>query len=396
MPRARSRLALELEFDELLPAAWAKQNVPNMDSVETVVIGAGIVGLAIARALTRRGREVLLVEAEGAIGTVTSSRNSGVIHAGLYYRPDSLKARLCTAGRELLYAYAAAHGVPHRRCGKLVVATDETETNALAALKENAERNGVVGIRLLTGSQAHSIEPEIACAAALDVPATGIIDQHQLLWAVLGDAEAAGATLALHSPVVAGAITARGFILDIGGGAPTQIGCRVLINAAGLNAQTVARSLRGLDHATVPKQVLAKGSYFSLSGKAPFRRLIYPLPVPGSSGLHAGLDLAGRMRFGPDVEWVDRTDYQIDPAREPLFVAAIRRYWPGLPDGALQPDYAGVRPKLARAGPHDADFVVQGVGDHRVPGLINLYGIESPGLTASLALADYVADQVSV
>ncbi len=367
-----------------------------MDSVETVVIGAGIVGLTIARALAGRGREVVILEAEGAIGTVTSSRNSGVIHAGLYYRPGSLKARLCTAGRELLYGYAAAHGVPHQRCGKLVVATLETETNALAALKENAERNGVAGIRLLTPTEAHSIEPDIACAAALEVPVTGIIDQHQLLWAVLGDAEAAGATLALHSPVVAGVISAPGFVLDIGGKTPTKIGCRMLVNAAGLNAQRAARSLRGLDHATVPSQVLAKGSYFSLAGKAPFRRLIYPLPVPGSSGLHAGLDLAGRARFGPDVEWVDRIDYQVDPGREPLFVAAIRRYWPGLPDGALQPDYAGVRPKLAHGGPYDADFVVQTERDHGVPGLTNLYGIESPGLTASLALADYVADQASV
>lgn len=367
-----------------------------MDSVETVVIGAGVVGLAIARTLARRGREVLILEAETAIGTVTSSRNSGVIHAGLYYRPGSLKARLCTLGRELLYAYAAAHGVPHQRCGKLVVATDDKEINALAALKENAERNGVAGIRLLTPTEAHGIEPDITCAAALDVPVTGIVDQHQLLWAVLGDAEAAGATLALHAPVVAVAMAGPGFILDIAGPAPAQIGCRLLINAAGLGAQRVARSLRGLDHATVPRQVLAKGSYFSLSGKAPFRRLIYPLPVPGSSGLHAGLDLAGRARFGPDVEWVESIDYRVDPAREPLFVAAIRRYWPGLPDGALQPDYAGVRPKLAHAGPYDADFLVQASRDHGVPGLINLYGIESPGLTASLALADYVADQARV
>ena len=363
------------------------------ESVEIVVVGAGIVGLTIARALARRGREVLILEAEGAIGTVTSSRNSGVIHAGLYYRPGSLKARLCTAGRDLLYAYAAAHGVPHQRCGKLVVATDDTETDALAALKENAERNGVAGIRLLTPSEARGIEPDIACAAALDVPVTGIIDQHQLLLATLGDAEAAGATLALKAPVVAGETTAPGFILDVGGAAPTQIGCRMLVNAAGLNAQRVAGSLRGLDRATVPGRRLAKGSYFSLAGPAPFRRLIYPLPVPGSSGLHAGLDLAGRMRFGPDVEWVDRIDYRVDPGREPLFVAAIRRYWPGLPDGALHPDFAGVRPKLA---PERSDFVVQSRRDHGVPGLINLYGIESPGLTASLALADYVADQASV
>ncbi len=338
-----------------------------------------------------RGREVLVLEAETAIGTQTSSRNSGVIHAGLYYRPGSLKARFCVAGRELLYAYAAARGVAHRNCGKLVVATDETQIAALHALKANAEANGVAGIRVLTPADARGIEPQVACAAALAVPVTGIVDQHDYMLALLGDAEAAGATLVLRAPVTGGTAAPSAFTLEIGGEAPTQIACHSLVNAAGLGAQTVARSLRGLDPATVPGQTLAKGSYFSLAGKAPFSRLIYPLPVPGSSGLHAGLDLAGRARFGPDVEWVDRIDYRVDPAREPLFAEAIRRYWPGLPDGALQPDYAGVRPKLAHAGPHDSDFVVQTAREHRVPGLVNLYGIESPGLTSSLALADYVA-----
>ena len=366
------------------------------DRVETVIVGAGVVGLAIARALALRGREVLVLERETAIGTQTSSRNSGVIHAGLYYRPGSLKARLCVAGRDLLYAYAAARGIAHRRCGKLVVATDATQIAALRTLKANAETNGVTGIRELTPDDARGMEPALACAAALHVPVTGIVDQHEYMLALLGDAEAAGATLVLRAPVTSSAVAEDGFLLEIGGETPARIACRTLINAAGLGAQTLARALYGLDPATVPPRVLAKGSYFSLSGKAPFSRLIYPLPVPGSSGLHAGFDLGGRMRFGPDVEWVDRIDYRVDPAREPLFANAIRRYWPALPDGALQPDYAGVRPKLAHAGPHDTDFLVQTAREHRVPGLINLYGIESPGLTASLALADYVADQLAV
>jgi L-2-hydroxyglutarate oxidase LhgO len=363
-----------------------------MDSVEAIVVGAGVVGLAVARALALRGHEVLVLEAEDAIGTQTSSRNSGVIHAGLYYRPGSLKARLCVQGREMLYRYAAARGVAHRNCGKLVVATDDAEIAALQALKANAQANGVAGIRQMIPAEARAVEPAVACTAALDVPVSGIIDQHELMLALLGDAEAAGATLVLRSPVLGGAITADGFALDIGGDTPSQIACRILVNAAGLGAQRVARGLRGVDPATVPNQVLAKGSYFSLTGKAPFSRLVYPLPAPGSSGLHAGLDLGGRARFGPDVEWVDHIDYRVDPARAPLFAMAIRRYWPDLPDGALQPDYAGVRPKLARTGPHDTDFMVQTEREHRVPGLVNLYGIDSPGLTASLALAAYVAD----
>ncbi|HEY7992145.1 MAG TPA: NAD(P)/FAD-dependent oxidoreductase [Stellaceae bacterium] len=367
-----------------------------MDSVDTIVIGAGVVGLAVARALASRSREVLVLERESAIGTQTSARNSGVIHAGLYYAPGSLKARFCVAGRDLLYDYAAKRGVAHRRTGKLVVATDPGQTAALHALKENAERNGVADIRLLTPAEARVIEPQVACAAALFVPVSGIVDQHELMLALLGDAEAAGATLVPRAPVMGGAVTADGIVLEIGGDVPTEIACRNLINAAGLAAQSVARRLRGLDPATIPGQVLAKGSYFSLTGKAPFSHLIYPLPVPGSSGLHAGFDIAGRARFGPDVEWVDRIDYRVDPAREKLFVDAIRRYWPTLPDGALQPDYAGVRPKLRHAGPHDSDFVVQTAREHRVTGLINLYGIESPGLTSSLALAEYVADQPAV
>lgn len=362
-----------------------------MERVDTIVIGAGVVGLAVARALAQRGREVLILESESAIGTATSSRNSGVIHAGLYYRPGSLKARLCVAGSDRLYAYCAERGVAHRRCGKLVLATTAAEVPDLAALMANAERNGVTGLRWLTAAEARALEPELACVAALDVPVTGIVDQHELMLALLGDAEAAGATLVLRAPVERGAATADGFALDIGGESRSRIACRALVNAAGLGAQAVACNLDGLDSATVPARVLAKGSYFAVAGKSPFRRLIYPLPSFGSSGLHAGFDLGGRLRFGPDVEWVDAVDYRVDPARAPLFAAAIRRYWPGLPDGALQPDYAGIRPKLARASPHEIDFQIQSAREHGVPGLVTLYGIESPGLTASLALADEVA-----
>ncbi|MDE1900033.1 MAG: NAD(P)/FAD-dependent oxidoreductase [Alphaproteobacteria bacterium] len=363
-----------------------------MDVIDTIVIGAGVVGLAIARRLAQGGREVLVLESESMPGSATSSRNSGVIHAGLYYKPGSLKARLCVAGRDQLYSYAAARGIPHRQCGKLVVATSEHEIDALRALKANAAQNGVAGMRLLTPAEARAMEPELSCAAALHVPVSGIIDVHPYILALEGDAEQAGAMIALRAPVQGGAITPDGFILDIAGDAPSQIMCKTLINAAGLGAQHFARNLRGLDPATVPGQVLAKGNYFSLSGKQPFSMLIYPLPVPGSSGLHAFCDMAGRVRFGPDVEWVDHIDYDVDPARGAAFEQTVRQYWPGLPDGALSPDYSGIRPKLARTSPHDSDFVIQDMRTHKIAHFISLYGIESPGLTASLALGDYVFD----
>lgn len=366
-----------------------------METVDTIVIGAGVIGLAVARALAMRGREVLILEAESAIGTATSSRNSGVIHAGLYYRPGSLKALLCVAGRDMLYAYAARRGVGHRQCGKLVVATEESQIADLKAWKLNAERNGVGELQLISAAEARGMEPELSCVAALHVPMTGIIDQHELMLALLGDAEAHGAALVLRAPVEGGSADSEGLILDVGGPSPTRIACRALINAAGLGAQGFARQLRGLDPATIPPLVLAKGNYFSLTGKKPFRMLIYPLPVLGSSGLHAGSDLGGRTRFGPDVEWVEAVDYRVDPAQAPMFAEAVRRYWPGLPEGALQPDYAGIRPKLARAGPHDTDFVVQTEREHRIPGLINLYGIESPGLTSCLALAERAAQALN-
>jgi len=362
-----------------------------MESVDTLIIGAGVVGLAAARALAQRGSEVLVLEAETAIGSVTSARNSGVIHAGIYYKPGSLKARLCVEGRDRLYAYAAEKGIPHKRCGKLVVATEAGQIAQLHAWKKTAEQNGVTGLRLLSPVEAKAMEPEVFCVEAMLSPDTGIVDVHAYLLALLGDAEAAGTTVVLQSPVTGGTVTADGFVVQVGGAAPMEIACRRLVNAAGLGAQNVARSLQGLDPATIPPQVLAKGNYFSLSGKSPFTRLIYPLPVLGSSGLHASCDLAGHVHFGPDVEWVDRIDYRVDPARAALFEEAVRRYYPNLPHGALQPDYAGIRPKLARASPHDTDFVLQGFETHGVRGLVNLYGIESPGLTSSLALGEVVA-----
>jgi L-2-hydroxyglutarate oxidase LhgO len=362
-----------------------------MERVDTIIIGAGVVGLAIAKAAAAQGREVLILESESAIGTITSSRNSGVIHAGLYYKPGSLKACGCVKGRDMLYAYAAARGVAHKRCGKLVVATDKSQIEKLRVWKDNAEQNGVTDMRMLTPAEAQAFEPQVSCAAALHVPISGIIDVHEYMLALLGDAEAKGATLVLQAPVERGEIAADGFILDVGGTSKMRISCRALINAAGLGAPAFARRLKGLDPATVPPLVMAKGSYFSLTGAPPFRMLIYPLPVLGSSGLHASCDLGGRVRFGPDVEWVETVDYRVDPARVPLFEEAIRRYWPALPQGALQPDYAGIRPKLARGSPHDSDFVLQTARDHKIPNLINLYGIESPGLTASLALAEEVA-----
>ncbi|MDR3450985.1 MAG: NAD(P)/FAD-dependent oxidoreductase [Alphaproteobacteria bacterium] len=367
-----------------------------MDHIDTLVIGAGVVGLAIARRLAQgsngRGREVLVLEAENAPGTVTSSRNSGVIHAGLYYAPGSLKARLCVAGREKLYAYARERGIPHKNCGKLVVATDEEQIAQLRDYKKIGEQNGVTGMRMLTPYEARQMEPELFCTAALHVPVTGIVDVHPYILALEGDAESAGAMIALKTKVIGGEIAGDKFILDTEGDAPAQISCNTLINAAGLGAQAFARNLRGLNAASVPQQVLAKGNYFSLSGKQPFQMLIYPLPVLGSSGLHAFADMAGRVRFGPDVEWIDHIDYTVDPARAVQMAEAVRRYWPALPEGALMPDYSGIRPKIARGSPHDTDFIIQDAGTHGIRNLIALYGIESPGLTSSLAIGDYVAD----
>jgi L-2-hydroxyglutarate oxidase LhgO len=366
-----------------------------MDSVDCVVVGAGVVGLAVARALALAGHEVIVLEAEEGIGTGTSSRNSEVIHAGIYYPKDSLMARCCVAGRRALYAFCESHGVPHRDCGKLIVATTEEEAERLAAIKGRAEANGVEGMRMLSAAEAQALEPALACTAALLSPTTGIVDSHGFMLALQGDAENAGAVAVFYSPVLGGAVDARGVVLEVGGAEPMQLHCRTLVNSAGLGAPALARGIAGIPAAAIPTEYYAKGNYFTLSGRSPFSRLIYPVPVPGGLGVHLTIDLAGQARFGPDVEWVDRLDYRVDPSRGASFYAAIRRYWPELKDDALQPGYSGIRPKIVPPGAPAQDFVVQGREVHGVPGLINLFGIESPGLTASLALADLVRDRIA-
>jgi L-2-hydroxyglutarate oxidase LhgO len=350
----------------------------------------------VARALALGGAEVIVLERNGAIGTETSARNSGVIHAGIYYPTGSLKAKLCIAGKERLYAYCAEHGVPHDRIGKLIVATSDEQIPALDALAVKAAENGVLDMRRLSSDEARALEPEVVCVAALLSPSTGIIDVHALMLAYLGDAEAKGAMLALNSPIAAGRVTPNGFELDIAGAEPSTLACRRLVNCAGLGAQTVARSLVGLDPDNVPQGYLCKGNYFTLAGRSPFRRLVYPMPERAGIGVHVTLDMGGQVRFGPDVQWIERIDYGVDPARAEPFYAAIRRYWPNLPDGALVPGYAGIRPKLQTPTGPAEDFLIQGPLAHGVPGLVNLYGIESPGLTSSLAIADEVAAMLAM
>ncbi len=362
------------------------------ETVDCVVIGAGVVGLAVARALALAGREVIVLEAAEGIGTATSSRNSEVIHAGIYYPKGSLMARTCVAGRHLLYAYCVEHGVPHRNCGKLIVATDDDESARLVEIKGRAEANGVEGMRLLSASEAIALEPNLHCTAALLSPSTGIVDSHSYMLALQGDAESRGAMLAFHSPVQQGRATDEGVEIEVGGTDPMALRCRLVVNSAGLHAPALAQKIAGMPSGRIPKAYYAKGNYFTLAGRSPFSRLIYPVPVPGGLGVHITVDLGGQAKFGPDVEWISAIDYNVDPHRADKFYAAVRRYWPGLKDGALQPGYAGIRPKTVPQGAPAQDFAIQGPAEHGVPGLINLYGIESPGLTASLALADRVRD----
>ncbi|MDW8468422.1 MAG: NAD(P)/FAD-dependent oxidoreductase [Burkholderiales bacterium] len=364
-----------------------------MDTIECVVVGAGVVGLAVARALAQAGREVVILEAEAAIGTHASSRNSEVIHAGIYYPPGSLKARACVEGKRRLYRYCAERGIAHRRCGKLIVATDESQLAELAALQRRAHANGVTDVVWLERAEALALEPELECVAALHSPSTGIVDSHALMLALLADAERAGAMLALKSRLERAVVRAGGFELQVAGADPVR--CALLVNCAGFAAPSLARRIEGYPPSAAPREFYAKGNYYTLAGRAPFSRLVYPVPEPGGLGVHITLDLAGQARFGPDVEWVERIDYRVDPARAARFYGAIRRYWPRLPDGALAPGYAGIRPKISGPGEPAADFVVQGPRAHGVPGLVNLFGIESPGLTASLALADTVVAQFS-
>jgi L-2-hydroxyglutarate oxidase LhgO len=369
-----------------------------MERIECIVVGAGVVGLAIARRLALAGLEVVVLEAEDTIGSATSSRNSEVIHAGIYYPKDSLKALLCVQGKHRLYRYCAERGVPHRNCGKLIVATSAAELEVLADIKRRAAANGVDDLRETGSNRVTEMEPEIHAVGALLSPSTGIIDSHALMLSYLGEAEDHGAMVAFRSPLRRAVANGGGFALWVGdtGGEDTRLGCRILVNAAGLGAQALGRAIAGLDPATVPAQYFCKGNYFSLVGRQPFTRLIYPVPASASLGVHVTVDMAGRNRFGPDQEWIDEIDYDVDPARADVFYAAIRRYWPSLPDRALQPAYAGVRPKVQRPGGHNEDFIVQGPEVHGLAGLVNLYGIESPGLTASLAIADLVAEKLAV
>jgi L-2-hydroxyglutarate oxidase LhgO len=367
-----------------------------MEKIDCAIIGAGVVGLAVARELAARGREVLILEAEAAFGTGISARNSEVIHAGIYYAAGSLKARLCVAGRQRLYAYCAERGIAHRRCGKLIVATSDAQGQQLGRIAAAATANGVDDLQALSRDAARALEPALECTAALLSPSTGIIDSHALMLSLLGDAERDGAVLAVNSPVRGGAIVDDGIVLEVGGDADDamQLHASTVVNCAGLGAQGVARGLRGLPADVVPPLHYAKGNYYSLAGRAPFSRLVYPVPEAAGLGVHLTLDLGGQARFGPDVEWIEGIDYTVDPRRADAFYAEVRRYWPQLPDGALLPAYAGIRPKPHAPGAAACDFLISGPADHGCGGLVCLYGIESPGLTSSLALAGHVAQRL--
>ena len=361
------------------------------DRVDAVVVGAGVVGLAVARALAEAGREVLIIEGESGFGQGNSSRNSEVIHAGMYYPTGSAKARFCVMGRPMLYEYCAARGIDHARIGKLIIASDEGQRAKLESILAQGRENGVENLALIDGAAVHRLEPALDAVAALHSPDTGIVDSHALMTALLADAEAAGAVLVRRTRVTGGAAAADGVTLAMDDG--TRITAALAVNAAGLGAPALAAAIDGLAPEHVPQAHVAKGSYFTLSRRVPFTRLIYPIPEPGGLGIHLTLDLAGGARFGPDVEWLAdpaRLDHRVDPARGPAFAAAIRRWWPDLPADALQPGYSGMRPKLFAAG-RETDFRIEGGETHGIPGLINLFGIESPGLTSSLAIAGHVA-----
>ncbi|MFH1804063.1 MAG: NAD(P)/FAD-dependent oxidoreductase [Pseudomonadota bacterium] len=360
--------------------------------IETIIIGAGVIGLACARALSQAGREVMIIERHDAIGTETSSRNSEVIHAGLYYPQGSLKAQFCVQGRKALYAYCAERGIAHKRTGKLIVASDETQMAKLRDIENAARRNGVDDLAWLDGATAMAREPALRCFAALESPSTGIVDSHGLMVSLLGDAENNGASLALHTDVIGATALPGGFAvetIDARGEAMT-VTCAELVLATGLHGQTLAHHITGLDPRAIPPQHYAKGSYFTLSGKSPFSTLIYPAPEQAGLGIHLTLDMGGQARFGPDVTWIDQPEYNVDPERRSAFAAAIRRYYPDLDETALQPGYAGIRPKIQAQGEDARDFMISAPADHGLSGLVALYGIESPGLTACLAIADHV------
>jgi L-2-hydroxyglutarate oxidase LhgO len=363
-----------------------------MESADCVIIGAGVIGLAIGRELALEGREVIVLEAAGAIGTGTSSRNSEVIHAGLYYPPGSLKARLCVEGKKRLYAFCAERGIDARAIGKLLVASGEAQIAKLESIKVNAEQNGVTDLKWLTAAEAHSLEPEVRCMAAVFSPSSGIVDSHAFMLALQGGMENAGGVVAFNSPVRGGRAENGGIVIEAEG---LELEAKLVINAAGLYAPAFARTIEGMPPDRIPKAYFAKGNYFALTGvRAPFSHLVYPMPDTASLGIHGTIDLGRGVRFGPDVEWVENVDYAVDLGRSRSFEEAIRSYWPGLPSDALAPAYAGIRPKIVGPGAPAADFMIQGPAEHRVGGLWHLFGIESPGLTASLALAAELARRI--
>jgi L-2-hydroxyglutarate oxidase LhgO len=362
--------------------------------MQVLVIGAGVVGLAIARQAALSGHEVIVAEATGGIGNGVSSRNSEVIHAGMYYPTASQRAKHCVQGRRMLYEFCASHGVPHRKVGKLIVATDEKQTAKIEGIARQGEINGVEGLELIGANAARAMEPALNCVAALHSPETGIIDSHSFMLALEGDLEDRAGMIAFNTPVESLRQVPEGWEVRFGGAEAGTLTVDAVINSAGLGAQKIARSTEGYSPARVPRLVLAKGNYFGFNGKPVFTRLIYPAPVEGGLGTHVTLDLAGRMRFGPDVEWIDEETYTVDPKRSESFYASVRTYWPALPDNALVPDYCGIRPKLTGKGEAAADFLIDGPAGHGLPRLVHLFGIESPGLTSALSIAAEVVGQV--
>ncbi len=370
-----------------------------MEQVDCVVIGAGVVGLAVAREMALQGRETILLEREAAFGTISSARNSEVIHAGIYYPKDSLKAKLCVQGNHLLYEYCRSHQVASQPYGKLIVAVDDTQIDDLQAILYKAQNNGVPEIKMISGDKAKALEPNLQCSAAILSATTGIVDSHGYMLSLLGGFEDAGGMVAYQSPLISakpvGNNAEGGFELEVGGADGMKIQTKLLINCAGMSAPALAQKIEGLAKVQIPKAYFAKGNYFSLSGKSPFSHLIYPIPEPGGLGVHLTLDMAGQAKFGPDVEWLDidqedQIDYTVDPKRGEGFYAAVRRYWPGLKDGTLQPDYSGVRAKIVPSNAPAGDFYFDGPKQHSLHGLFNLYGFESPGLTSSLAIARHL------
>ena len=374
-----------------------------MDRVDCVVIGAGVIGLAVAREMALQGRETILLERESAFGTISSARNSEVIHAGIYYPKDSLKAKLCVEGNRMLYEYCRIHHVATQPYGKLIVASDESQLDDLQGILYKAQQNNVPEIKMITGEQAKSMEPELSCSAAVLSASTGIVDSHGFMLSLLGGFEDAGGMIAYQSPLISakpiGSKAQDGFELEIGGSDAMKIQTKLLINCAGMSAPAIAKKIEGLAQEQIPKAYFAKGNYFSLSGKSPFKHLIYPIPEPGGLGVHLTLDMGGQAKFGPDVEWLEiddenQIDYTVNPKRGESFYAAVRKYWPGLKDNALQPDYSGVRAKIVPPNSPAGDFCFNMPKDHVLEGLFNLYGFESPGLTSSLAIAKYLEGQI--